>query len=117
MDAGIIGVLIPIIISLGAFVMVVFLRRYQNVERMAMIERGLSPADSEWHDRSKSTSGMKWGLLLIGIGLGFLMGYFLDRQFYMDEVGYFSMIFIFGGLGLVAAHLYMRKQEKEQHQA
>jgi predicted MFS family arabinose efflux permease len=114
MSEGTIGVLIPIIVPLALFVMIIFLRKYRNEERMAMIEKGLSPSDSEWHDQSRSTSGIKWGLLLIGIGLGFLMGYFLDRQFYMDEVGYFSMIFVFGGVGLVLSHLYEKKQADKE---
>ena len=116
MNEGTIAVLIPIIVSLAAFVMVIFLRKYQNEERMAMIERGMSPADSKWHDRNRGASGIKWGLLLIGVGLGFLVGYFLDRQFYMDEVGYFSMIFIFGGLGLVFSYLYEKRQEEKENQ-
>ena len=38
----VLGILLPIILTLGAYIMVVFLRKYQNIERMAMIEKGVS---------------------------------------------------------------------------
>lgn len=37
------GILVPILISLGAFLMVFGLRYLENKERMAMIERGIDP--------------------------------------------------------------------------
>ena len=42
MIVPVLGVLLPIIISLGAFVMVVYLRKFQNMERMMIIEKGLA---------------------------------------------------------------------------
>lgn len=39
----VLGIFLPIILTLGAYIMVVFLRKYQNIERMAMIEKGVSP--------------------------------------------------------------------------
>jgi hypothetical protein len=41
------------------------------------------------------------------------MGYWLDRAFDMEEVAYFSMIFIFGGLGLGLAYLIEEKNQKK----
>ena len=37
------GIMLPIIISLGAFVMIVYIRKFANLERMAIIEKGLNP--------------------------------------------------------------------------
>jgi hypothetical protein len=53
--------------------------------------------------------------LLIGAGIGLLMGYYLDSQFYMEEVAYFSMLFVFGGLGLGASYLIEEKKMKEEN--
>ncbi|MEJ0032298.1 MAG: hypothetical protein WDO15_18890 [Bacteroidota bacterium] len=37
------GVLLPMVMSIGAFVMIVYIRRFENLERMAIIEKGLDP--------------------------------------------------------------------------
>ena len=107
------GIMLPIIISLGAFVMVVYIRKFVNIERMAIIEKGLNP---DLFKTEKSTSGtLRASLLLIGVGIGFLVGYWLDRTFDMEEVGYFSMLFIMGGLGLGLAYLVEEKKAKVNH--
>lgn len=103
------AVTVPIV---GLFVMLVYLRRIENSERLAMIEKGVDP--TLFAKKQKNTSfPLRVSLLCIGVGLGFLLGYFLDRQFYMDEVGYFSMLFIFGGLGLGGAYLVEEKKNKD----
>jgi hypothetical protein len=116
MEEGIIipvlGIMLPIIITLGAFVMVVFIRKYENIEKMAIIDKGLSP---DLFKKERSTSGaLRASLLLIGAGAGLLMGYLLEAAFGMEEeVAYFSMIFIFGGLGLGLAYLIEEKNQKK----
>jgi hypothetical protein len=50
----------------------------------------------------------------LGAGLGLLVGYAVDRNFNMEEVGYFSMLFIFGGLGLLVAYLVEEKKTKRE---
>jgi len=111
MDVAVIGTLIPIVITLGAFVMVVYIRKFGNLERMAIIEKGLDPGIFK---TSHSTSGaLRASLLLIGAGFGLIMGYWLDRSFDMEEVGYFSMLFIFGGIGLGLAYLIEEAKAKK----
>ncbi|MBS1978515.1 MAG: AtpZ/AtpI family protein [Bacteroidetes bacterium] len=107
----VLGIMLPIIISLGAFVMIAYLRKFESIERMAIIEKGLSP---DLFKRERLTSGaLRGALLLIGVGIGFLMGYWLDRQFDMEEVGYFSMLFIFGGMGLGISYIVEEKKAKK----
>jgi hypothetical protein len=105
---AIMGVSIPIIITLGAFIMVVYLRKYKNIERMAMIDKGLSP--DLFKDAESTVTPLRWSLLFIGCGMGLLTGYWLDRAFDMEEVAYFSMIFIFGGVGLGLAYMIESKK-------
>ena len=107
----VLGISLPIIITLGAFIMVVYLRKYKNIERMAMIDKGLSP-DLFREVETAAGGPLRWGLLLIGSGLGLLMGYWLDYAFDMEEVAYFSMLFIFGGAGLSIAYLIESKKNK-----
>ena len=103
------AIITPIV---GLFVMIVYLRRIENSERLAMIEKGVEPTLFAKKQRNTSFP-LRVSLLCIGVGLGFLLGYFLDRQFYMEEVGYFSMLFIFGGLGLGGAYFVEEKKNKE----
>lgn len=106
----VLGILMPIIITLGAFVMLTYVRKFENLERMAIIDKGLSP---DLFKKERQTAGaLRAALLLIGGGFGLLMGYWLDSVFRMEEVAYFSMILIFGGLGLGLAYLIEEKKNK-----
>ncbi len=108
----VLGIMLPIIITLGAFVMIVYIRKFENIERMTIIDKGLSP---DLFKRERFTSGaLRASLLLTGGGIGLLMGYWLDHAFDMEEVAYFSMILIFGGLGLGLSYLIEEKKAKEE---
>jgi hypothetical protein len=110
MDVAVIGVLIPVIFILGTIAVIIYVRKFENLERMAIIDKGLSP---DLFKRSYNTSGaLRASLLFIGGGIGLLMGYWLDRAFDMEEVAYFSMILIFGGTGLGLAYLIEEKKAK-----
>jgi hypothetical protein len=113
MQVAILGVMIPIIGIIGVIIMVIYLRRFQNEERMAMIEKGVDP--SLFAQKTRNTSGaLRASLLMIGAGVGLLLGYVLDHQFYMEAAGYFSMLFIFGGAGLGGAYLIEERKLKEK---
>ena len=110
MDAAIIGTLIPIVFMVGLFITIVYVRKFENLERMSIIDKGLDP---QIFKRESSTAPtLRLALLFIGAGTGLLFGYFLDRSWDMEEVAYFSMIFIFGGLGLGLAYLIEEKKMK-----
>ena len=107
------GVMIPIVAIVGVFTMIVYLRRYENTERMAMIEKGVGPELFNSTQRRRNTSvALHASLLFIGAGIGLLIAYFLDRAFDMEEVAYFSMLLIFGGLGLGTAYVVEEKKQK-----
>lgn len=112
MDVAMLGVLLPIIISLGAFVMIVYIRKFDNMERMAIIEKGLDPTFFKSTRNGSPAPVLRWALLLVGAGLGLFVGYFLDEVFRMEEVGYFAMLMIFGGLGLLLAYLIEERKAK-----
>jgi hypothetical protein len=112
MEVEYLGVMIPIIGIIGLIIMVIYLRRYENEERMAMIDKGVDP--SLFTKKTRNTSGaLRASLLLMGSGLGLLLGYFLDYNFNMEEVGYFSMLLIFGGAGLGTAYIIEERKIKQ----
>lgn len=107
-----IGILVPIIISLGAFAMIVFIRKYENSERLKMIEHGMDPTANR---PKRVAGGLKFALVAIGVGIGLLIGSVLDSAgIVYEEVAYFSMGFIFGGLGLLTGYIIQTKQMKEE---
>lgn len=111
MNVEVIAVLIPIIVSLGAFVMIVFLRRYEKEERLKMVEHGMDPHSGTQRKRG---GGLKFALVAIGVGIGLLIGSVLDSSgLVYEEVAYFSMAFIFGGIGLLVGYLIEEKKIKE----
>ena len=107
------ALLIPIIATLGAFTMIIFLRKYQNDERMAMIAKGIAPPERLSREINPSNS-LRWGFILIGFGIGLLMGSLLESVTDLnDDTAHFSMIFIFGGLGLLASYFYQMNLDKK----
>ena len=78
-----------------------------------MIEKGVDPQFFETKKRPVNTSwSLRFALLLIGAGVGLLLGNVLDQAYYMEEVAYFSMLFICGGLGLAASYVIEERKLK-----
>lgn len=110
MAEGIVALFIPITIALGAFMMIWGIRYLENRENMAMIERGMEPVKRRTADPSRT---LRNGLMFIGAGLGLLLAIIFTKSFNLEDgekTGvYFGMIAIFGGLGMLAAYIYERK--------
>jgi len=115
MQESILAPLIPIIVSLGVFLMVFGIRYLQNKENMAMIAKGMEPVrESKKADPSKT---LRNSLMFIGAGMGLLLALVFDSILQLDEdrsAGlYFALIAMFGGAGMLAAYLYERKNPPE----
>jgi hypothetical protein len=87
----------------------------RNKERLALIDKGL---DASMLHAKTSTHGrydaLKFGLLLIGFAIGLLLGNILESYAdFQEEVAYFSMIMLFGGVALILYYLLMKKLKPE----
>jgi hypothetical protein len=99
------ALLIPIISVVGGILMIIFLRYYSNIERMAMIERGMNPSDLKlWSRRARDPyQTLRLACTAIGIGVGLFVGNLLRSIDFFDRGGVVAgMVFICGGLGLLA---------------
>lgn len=112
MGEGQLGILAGIIITLAGFVTVFGIFYLYKRERMAMIERGMDPRNYKAHPTPYKN--LKWGLLLIGSGLGLFLAFLLQRTAFndADEIPaiYFALIAIFGGAGLVLSYRIEKKE-------
>ncbi len=94
----------------GSIVMLVYLNNRKK-ERMSLIEKGADA--SIFATKSESSPSLKWGIFLTGLAIGLLIGNLLEEYTAMrGEVAYFSMIFLFGGMGLVVYYLIERKRSE-----
>src|SRR5665213_3129229 len=117
------GVLVAILVPLALFAMVFGIVYLAKRERMAMIERGMDPR--RYKPQSAPFQNLKWGLLLIGAGVGLFLAFLLDYTAFKnvgndsDDVGnlavYFAMVAIFGGLGLFVSYLVEKKHADKEN--
>lgn len=111
------GILVPITFFIGTFAMVFGIRYLSNKEKMAMIERGIDPGVHK--ATPKPFLSLKFGLLLVGIGVGLLAALFTVRSLFGNDLTdgqegqavaiYFGCIGIFGGLGLILSYIIEKK--------
>jgi hypothetical protein len=110
--------LIAIMVPLGAMAAIFGLFYLRNRENMAMIEKGMNP--KEYTARPAPYRSLKWGLLLMGAGLGLFLGYILTEQLMRIEddnpVMYFSMLAICGGAGLFLSYKIEKKETIDKFQ-
>ena len=103
-----------IILILCATAMIFGLRYMSNREKMALIERGIDPGISRAAVTApKPFLSLKFGLLLVGFGIGLLIALFTCVNLNMSEeenvAAYFGSLSIFGGLGLIVCYIIEKK--------
>ncbi|MEO6962434.1 MAG: DUF6249 domain-containing protein [Puia sp.] len=109
-----------ILSSLGLFAMIFGLRYMNNKENMAMIEKGMDPKLKRERQAPAPFRNLKWGLVLVGAGLGLFAAYLLDNFLLYNihqqlEMGtnvpiYFALIAIGGGLGLIISYRIEKRE-------
>lgn len=103
-------VLIPITIFAGGFAMIFGIVYLKSRENLAMVEKGMNPKDRL--NRPAPFRSLKWGLLLLGAGLGLLIAFFVDMNlpYRIEPAGiYFALIAMGGGLGLIGSYFVEKK--------
>ena len=84
----------------------------RHKQRIALLEHGQEA--KVFNSARQRNDALKFGMLSIGIGLGILVGYFLDEIGMAAEPAYFSMTLIFGGAALIIFYLMNRKSDSSE---
>jgi len=115
-------ILVPIFLFGGTAAVLWKYFEGRHNERMAMIEKGVSPATFKsapsfrlW--QGNVLSNLKWGLLAVFAGIGLLVGQQLEYYFgFHEESAVFGSILITGGLALIIFYLIAAKKLKEKQE-
>lgn len=111
MDDGPLGASIVLTVIFG-FIFAIIYIGIRRKERMALLEKGVDA--SFFISKKNSSTTLKFGMLFVGVAVGILLGNILDVATQLqEEVSYFSMIFLFGGLGLIINYFIEKKENKE----
>jgi 4-amino-4-deoxy-L-arabinose transferase-like glycosyltransferase len=103
--------LVPLVMFPTLFAMIFGIVYLRSRENMAMIEKGLNP--KEFANRPAPYKNLKWGLLLIGAGIGLTVAYFITQYLLHDDENpalWFAFIGIGGGLGLFGSYKIEKKE-------
>jgi hypothetical protein len=116
-----------ILSSLSVCTLIFGIRYFNSRENMAMIEKGLDPKLKP-ERRPAPFRNLKWGLLMVGSGIGLFLAYLLDNFVLLsvrshnfnsgnDDPNvpvYFALIAIGGGIGLIMSYKIERKNFPDQ---
>src|SRR5210317_1458776 len=109
------AVLIPLIVFSSIFGIAYVFLNTRNKERLSLIEKGADASLFATKKNHRSNLTLKFGMLAVGIGVGILIASILETYTVLDEeVAYPSMIFLFGGLFLVANAMIEKKDKIEE---
>ncbi len=111
---GILAIICAVGLPIGGGLYLAFkVNQSKHAEKMAMIERGLVEEDKP---KPKNTGEMlKRGLLMIGLAIGGLLGFWVAESFYTRQsywliIGLFMMLF--GGIATAVSYIILSHKNK-----
>jgi len=114
MDAGVIGVFVPIIFFIVIGLVIVVSVYFRSRERQMLIEKGLDAQSiKEFFENKKDPYVlMKIGIITLSFGIGLGIGLMLQDYNGKDYWVPF-MLFVFTGLGFISANFIVKKLESK----
>ena len=108
------AIIIPIMFGLVAFIAYLFFNT-RHKERMALIESGKDAGLFKGHQDPQYMGALKWGLMLLCIGIGAGLGAFFDISGNHDgPFVTFPMVIGSGGLGLIIYYMIAKNNLDEE---
>lgn len=108
--------LIPILVPLGFFALIFGIVYMNKKENLAMIDKGMNPKTLVAKG-PEPFRNLKWGLLLVGAGVGLFLAYIFDQYLSRNndnEALYFALIAIGGGTGLIISYKMEMKELRDR---
>jgi len=101
--AAIVAMSIPITAILGFVGLMIILRKFDNDEKMAMIEKGMTLPQKQ-RANVNPAAALRWGCLFVGVGFGIFVAYMIASVKQDNEALYTGLIMFFGGAGLLVSY-------------
>lgn len=111
-------VLVPLIVFGSISTIIIMLSYFKNrrIERTALIAAGKEASIFNEGDKKPAIySALKYGIFLIAIAIGLLLGDTLAKNTNLEEVvAYLSMVLAFGGAALLLYYILQRRIDAEK---
>lgn len=105
------NILVPIALFAAIFGIVYISVSSKHRQRMAMIDKGLTPAD--FLERADPFRSLKMGMVAVGVGIGLLVGYLFQLSTMDDNpLPYFVAVTICGGAALIGHYFIVRRKQQ-----
>jgi hypothetical protein len=100
------------LIPIAFFIMVAMIVKYiiDNKTRRMLIEKGMVDEKVKYLFRNGNQpfSSMKWGMVLVGIGLALLIGQIF--RYDISEQATMGMMFLFAGIGFIIYYFMVKNR-------
>jgi len=112
-----IAILIPIILIVITGIVIFYYIKTRHEERMVILDKGADKDQLEYLFRETKRernplSIIKYGLILVSIGLAIIGGTYIDQPH--DEEMMAAFMFVFPGISLIFFYFISRKLEKKE---
>jgi len=104
------GIFVPISFFLALFAILYVYWTTRTKERLALVEKGLDAGI--FKGECSQYALLKWGIFLIALSAG-VIGGFAFSNVINEVVAFFTMILLFGGIGLIVAFWVTKKMLKK----
>jgi hypothetical protein len=108
-------VAIPLLFIVAAAVVLVIYLVTRHRERVMIVEKGLDAEAIAALRTSKfrefhPLSSLKWGMILVGVGLAVFIGTWLNHMYGIDDSVMFAFMLVFGGAALVIFYFVAKRR-------
>ena len=107
------GLFVPIAMFLMIFAILYVYYTTRSRERLALVEKGVDASVFKIDPERKRLDLVKWGIFLMALAVGVVSGFGLSNVI-NEVVAFFTMILLFGGLGLIVAYFVTKALDKTE---